>query len=177
LPYIEAMAAMTGIGGLLPEQVWDSAPISACDLYPGQPSGSAMPLVWAHAEYIKLCLSRELGSPVDRPAQTWQRYHGQRPQLDYVVWRLRQRLRGLPAGKALCLLLHAPAVIHWGHSGWQDVADVHTEDYGLAHLARLPTAGLLPGDSMQFTLYWPDDDRWQGEDFELAIITPGDTPC
>jgi glucoamylase len=26
-----------------------------------------MPLVWAHAEFIKLMVSRQLGHPVDRP--------------------------------------------------------------------------------------------------------------
>ena len=177
LPHIEAMAAMTGLGGLLPEQVWDSAPIPACELYPGQPSGSAMPLVWAHAEYIKLCLSRELGAPVDRPAATWQRYHGQRPNPDEMIWRLRQRLHSLPAGKGLRLLLHARATVHWGCNGWQNIADLQTEDYGMAHLVSLPTAQLKPGDSVQFTVYWPDEQRWQGEDFNLKIMTPGDTPC
>jgi glucoamylase len=84
LPYLEAMTAMTGAGGLIPEQVWDTDPIPAWDLYPGQPSGSAMPLVWAHAEYIKLCLSYAQGYPVDRPAQTWLRYHGQRPDISFL---------------------------------------------------------------------------------------------
>lgn len=60
LPYLEAMAAMAGPGGLLPEQVWDSAPIPARHLNPGKPSGSVMPLVWAHSEFIKLCYSRVL---------------------------------------------------------------------------------------------------------------------
>ncbi|MEB8485527.1 glycosyl hydrolase, partial [Acidithiobacillus ferriphilus] len=55
LPYINAMVAMTGKGGLLPEQVWDATPIPEKGLFPGHPSGSAMPLVWAHGEFVKLC--------------------------------------------------------------------------------------------------------------------------
>ena len=177
LPYIEAMAAMTGAGGLLPEQVWDADPLPARDLYPGKPSGSAMPLVWAHAEYIKLCLSHAQGYPVDRPAQTWLRYHGQPPHIPYDLWRLKQRLRNLPAGKELRLLLHAPARVHWGRNGWQDIADVDTQDWGLAHIAALPTTLLNPGDTLEFTLYWPDTGQWQGEDFQIRIVTPGDTSC
>ncbi len=169
LPYIAAMTAMTGQGGLLPEQVWDADPIPACNLYPGQPSGSAMPLVWAHAEYIKLCLSHAQGYPVDRPVQTWLRYHGQRPEIPYYLWRLKQCLRTMPRGKELRLLLHAPARVHWGHNGWQGIADVVTEDWGLAHIAALPTAQLIPGDTVEFTLYWPDKDQWQGEDFQIRI--------
>src|ERR1043166_3166343 len=41
-------------GGLLPEQVWDGPDLPARELTTGKPSGSAMPLVWAHAEYLKL---------------------------------------------------------------------------------------------------------------------------
>jgi len=169
MPYIEAMAAMTGGGGMLPEQVWDGAAIPERNLYPGQPSGSAMPLVWAHAEYIKLCLSHASGSPVDRPAQTWLRYHGQRPQINYCIWRIKQRPRSIPAGKELRLLLHAPALVRWGYNGWQETADVNTQDWGLAHIVVLPAAKLKPGDTLEFTLYWPETEQWQGEDFQLRI--------
>ena len=52
-----ALEALAGESGLLPEQVWDSADIPDRGLFIGHPSGSAMPLVWAHAEYVKLCRS------------------------------------------------------------------------------------------------------------------------
>lgn len=77
--YLQAMTQMAGKGGLLPEQVWDSAAIPARGLYPGKPSGSAMPLVWAHAEFIKLAASVAVGSPVDRPAHVFERYAGRPP--------------------------------------------------------------------------------------------------
>ena len=67
LPYLEAMAAMAGRGGMLPEQVWDAAPLPERGLFPGRPTGAAMPLVWAHDEYVKLAASRDLGRPFDRP--------------------------------------------------------------------------------------------------------------
>jgi glucoamylase len=170
VPYIEGMTGMTGNGGLLPEQVWDSEPIPTRDLYPGRPSGSAMPLVWAHAEYIKLCMSHAQGYPIDRPIRTWQRYRGQRPEVPYYIWRLKQRLRTLPVGKELRLLLHAPARVRWGHNGWQGIADIDTQDFGLAHTAVVPTAVLIAGDTVDFTLYWPDAGHWQGEDFLIHIV-------
>ena len=122
---------MAGKGGLLPEQVWDSAAIPERGLYPGQPSGSAMPLVWAHAEFIKLALSLAAGAPVDRPVRTWARYGGVRPQLDYVLWQPRQRVQHLIVGQELRLLLSEPALVHWGKNGWQNPMDVATEDWGL----------------------------------------------
>ncbi len=173
-PYLAAMTRMTGPGGLLPEQVWDSAPIPERGLYPGQPSGSAMPLVWAHAEFIKLVLSLAAGAPVDRPARTWARYGGHRPQLDYALWQPGQRLRQLKAGKELRLLLPEPARVHWGKNDWQSPADVDTEDWGLGHVARLPTADLAEGDRIDFTFYWPDSEAWQGENFQVVIT--GDKP-
>lgn len=169
-PYLQVMAQMSGKGGLLPEQVWDSAAIPERGLYPGQPSGSAMPLVWAHAEFIKLALSLIAGTPVDRPARTWARYGGRRPQLDYTLWQPRQRVRQLLVGQELRLLLPAAALVHWGLNGWQTPADVATEDWGLGHVAHLPTANLAIGDHIDFTLYWPNQGAWQGENFQVTVI-------
>jgi len=44
LPQLRTMAAMAGAAGMLPEQVWDSDAIASRRLYPGKPTGSAMPL-------------------------------------------------------------------------------------------------------------------------------------
>src|ERR1700760_294804 len=41
---LRAMLAMRGRGGLLPEQIWDANPLPRQNLWPGQPTGSAMPL-------------------------------------------------------------------------------------------------------------------------------------
>ena len=173
LPYINAMAAMTGNGGLLPEQIWESDAIPEKGLFPGHPSGSAMPLVWAHGEFIKLCHSAAQGSPVDRPAQTWKRYQGKAPKIDYRIWRLRQRPRQLPAGQELRVLLQAPFTVHWGSNGWQAVQDTESEDWGLGHVAILPVQKLPVGDSVQFTILWRDSGDWQGEDFHIDIIGGG----
>ncbi|MGH9141225.1 MAG: glycoside hydrolase family 15 protein, partial [Vicinamibacterales bacterium] len=52
-----AMEAQAGNSGLIPEQIWDTAAIPDKDLFPGRPTGSARPLVWAHAEHVKLLRS------------------------------------------------------------------------------------------------------------------------
>ncbi|MEB8535576.1 glycoside hydrolase family 15 protein, partial [Acidithiobacillus ferriphilus] len=154
LPYINAMVAMTGKGGLLPEQVWDATPIPEKGLFPGHPSGSAMPLVWAHGEFVKLCHSAVRGTPIDRPANTWKRYQGKVPKIDYRLWRLRQRPRQLLAGQELRVLLQAPFTLHWGTNGWQSVQDTDSEDWDLGHVVLLPVQKLSAGDSVQFTIRW-----------------------
>jgi glucoamylase len=168
-PYIEAMTQMTGRGGLLPEQVWDNAPIPEKELIPGKPSGSAMPLVWAHGEFVKLCHSWQLGYPVDRPRATWKRYQGKAPQIAYTLWRFRQRSRQMPAGNELRFLLPAPFTVHWGVDGWQDPTDTLSEDWDLGHVAVLPTQTMAPGTTLHFTFYWRDTGQWQGEDFSITL--------
>ena len=67
-----------GSSRLIPEQVWDGATIEEYELFPGKPTGSACPLVWAHAEYVKLRRSLRDGKVFDQPPQTAQRYMSRR---------------------------------------------------------------------------------------------------
>ena len=173
-PYLETMAAMTGAGGLLPEQVWDADPIAEKGLFPGKPSGSAMPLVWAHGEFIKLCHSIQSGAPVDRPAATWARYQGKRPRLGYRLWRLRHRPKTVTHGQELKILLAEPFVAHWGIEGWQKTQDTLSEDWRLGHIVSLPVQKLPVGSSVQFTMRWQRSGAWRGEDFTLEIVEDTD---
>jgi glucoamylase len=169
-PYLEAMMAMSSPLGLIPEQVWDADPIAEYGLQPGKPSGSAMPLVWAHSEFVKLCYGCALGYPVDRPAATWARYRGARPQLDYAIWGPNVRLRRLAQGHRLTLALKAPARVHWGVNNWKDVRDVETSDTGLGvHAVDLPVTALIDGESIQFTFFWLDAHVWEGQDYSVAV--------
>lgn len=168
--YIEAMMAMSSPLGLIPEQVWDNDPIAARRLTPGKPSGSAMPLVWAHSEFVKLCYSRVLGRPVDRPAATWARYRGMRPKIDFDIWGPGWRPRRVRARNAFSVALKAPAQVHWGINGWKDVQDVDTRDTGLGvHVADLSIARLGAGTAVQFTFRWRETGSWEGQDYEVLI--------
>ena len=156
-PYLEAMCRMASPGGMLPEQVWDADPIPSRRLVPGRPTGSAMPLVWAHAEFIKLLISRHLGRPVDRPRAVWQRYRGRRPAARYAFWWPHAPIAGLPLGARLALALPMPALVHWGHDGWQDTADAPTLDSGLGfHVAVLEISRLAPSARVDFTWRWQE---------------------
>jgi glucoamylase len=168
LPYLEAMAAMTGTAGLMPEQVWDCAPVPERGLYPGKPTGGAMPLVWAHAEFIKLALSIACGVPCDRPQAVFARYRGRRPRAHVVVWTPRSPARTLPAGCRLRVCVGEPALVHYGVDGWQQVADVATQDSGLGlHVADVPTATLRAGQSLDFTFLRTGTKRWEGRDYRI----------
>jgi glucoamylase len=170
LPYLQAMAAMTGRCGLIPEQVWDTETIAERSLVAGKPTGSAMPLVWAHAEFIKLAASRALQRPFDRPEALWQRYGGKRPNPAHAIWTPRFPISQLRAGQTVCLLLPRPARVHYGFDGWQRVADIDTNDSGLMlHAAQLPTDGHIAGGRVDFTLFWTDTASWEGHDYQVEI--------
>jgi glucoamylase len=170
LPELEAMASMVGRCGLLPEQIWDTTLAPNPRLSLGKPTGAAMPLVWAHAEFIKLVASRALGRPFDRPEAVWQRYRGRRPEPTHAVWTPSAPLTRIRQGQVLWLCLLRPARVHHGHDGWHDVADIDTTDSGLMlHVAPLPTLGLGAGARVEFTLYWIADGAWEGTDHCVEI--------
>lgn len=64
--YIKALEGFASKGGMLPEQIWDEPDRPAWGMYLGRPTGSAMPLIWAHAEYVKLLRSVHEGVVFDR---------------------------------------------------------------------------------------------------------------
>ncbi|TCK18009.1 glucoamylase [Thiogranum longum] len=153
LPYLGAMAAMTGLGGMLPEQVWDSEPVPKHRLYPGRATGSAMPLVWAHAEFIKLAYSRAAGHPVDRIDTVWRRYAGRRPKVDLAVWSPGAPVESMLLGESLCLCLPQPATIRFQIGNTGTTGTLHTTQAGLGmHRTTLPVEGLATGESIHFTI-------------------------
>jgi len=168
---LAAMARFANDGGLLSEQVWDGADLPAKELLRGRPSGSAMPLVWAHAEYIKLRRSLSDGQVFDTPPQTSERYLVGQQESPFAVWRFNHKCRCIPAGKCLRIELCHPAVVHWGIDGWQRIGDLPTRDTGLGmHLADLPFRGLSTGTRIDFTFYWPEAERWEERDFSVMLL-------
>ena len=173
LPLIAAMVRMASAGGMLPEQVWDAAPVPARGLAPGRPTGGAMPLAWTHAEYIKLLMSRSLKRPFDRPEAVWQRYRGERPALRRVVWCEHAPASELPQGCALTLALREPGTFRWGLDGWQDVREQQTAANPLGlHLLEIDTARLTAGRSIDVTFRRAAAD-WVGRDYRIAVTAPG----
>ncbi|MGD2081526.1 MAG: glycoside hydrolase family 15 protein [Chromatiales bacterium] len=171
LSYLEAMAAMSGSGGLLPEQVWDAPPIPARGLFPGRPTGSAMPLAWAHGEFVKLAASRHLGRPFDRPALVWSRYSGHRPDPGTWVWTPGAPIGSVAKGKDLLLLLPRPASVHLGLDGWREVRDRMSSEVGLGlEGVRIGAEELAGRNSLELTWRWRDSGAWLGEDFRVRVL-------
>jgi glucoamylase len=143
LPYLQTMWRCASAGGLLPEQVWDASPIPEFGLAPGRPSGAAMPLLWAHAEFLKLLVARERGRPAEW-LDRLERHFGHRaigrpgPRLESDAsgtgssaslwhWRDEVPVERLPHGKSLAIEDRVPFTLHLGFDGWQRIEDRHAE--------------------------------------------------
>jgi glucoamylase len=167
---LAAMESFANQGGLISEQVWDSPDIPDKELHVGRPSGSAMPLVWAHAEYLKLKRSLHDGRIFDMPPQTVKRYLIDKIVSPLMVWRFNHKIRSIPAGKVLRIETLAPAIVHWSGDDWQTIHDVTAHEAALGmHIADLETKSLPEGKNVTFTLYWPDAKHWQRENFTVRV--------
>jgi glucoamylase len=168
---LHVMESFAGDGGMLPEQVWDSDDIPERGLFRGRPSGSAMPLVWAHAEYLKLRRSLRDGRTFDQPPHVSERYRVGHVGSRLAIWRFEHPIRALSAGEVLRIELRAPAMVRWTRDAWKTSEDPKTRDTQLGvHIIDLATDKLQRESKVQFTFYWPDVDRWEGKNFTVDVV-------
>ena len=170
LPYLEAMAAMAGEGGMISEQVWDESAIPEKRLYPGLPTGSAMPLAWAHAEFVKLAYSMQAGYPVDRPNAVWERYRGKRPKKNKIFWLKQAPVSTMENGTMLVVALPFSATVSWGFDGWKNGSQKQTGKIGLGlHRVEIDSSSLPPGSRIDFTYRNEETGKWAGIDFSVKV--------
>ena len=63
---------------LMAEQVWDHNPPGGSDGFtPGEPTLSATPLAWTHAQFLRLAASLDAGAPIETPQVVACRYHSE----------------------------------------------------------------------------------------------------
>jgi glucoamylase len=126
-PYIRAMEGLASKTGLLPEQSWDQADRPQIYMWLGQPTGSAMPLMWAHAEYVKLLRSTADGKVYDAIPEVAQRYQGKRGKRKQLeVWKFNRRVRFMRAGETLRVQAEAAFTLHWSGDNWKSVQDTQS---------------------------------------------------
>ncbi len=151
LELLKTMGRQTSECGLLPEQVWDAEDLPERELFNGKPTGSGMPLVWAHAEYIKLLRSLHDGAVWDAVPQTRARYVDSKHPASFQIWRPAQRRGYVTAGKDLRVDLEFAARVVWKTAGRQQ--SLATEDSGLGlHTVVLPLRSLAAGTAIRVSV-------------------------
>jgi glucoamylase len=179
--YVKAMEAFAGIGCLLPEQLWDAPDLKTgtIDLRYGGPTGSAVPLAWAHAEYIKLVRSisdaQLLGLPPDRAVFdrvdiVADRYLKPHAASMLEIWNWNRQIPAIPKNKTLRIQSTSNFRLHWSPDGWATVQDTNATATAVSIFYADITAGEHPSGPLKFTFYWPDAARWEGRDYEVNLF-------
>lgn len=170
LELLRTMAKMAGVGGLLPEQIWDSEDIPERSLYKGHSAGSAKPLVWAHAEYITLLRSIAEDKIFNMPPHTVQRYLEDDVKAKCAIWRFNHQCLQIPQGIILRIQTNYPAQIRWTIDNWQTDHDSETKSLALGiSYTDLPVENAPSGSKVIFTIFWPEQQKWEGRNFEVQI--------
>jgi glucoamylase len=166
-PYLRALEAFAHGVGLIPEQVWDGADLHL--LRPGGPTGAAMPLLWAHSEYVKLHRSARDGKVFDRVDAAYDRYvRGARERRPIEVWKHNRRVAAVASDAVLRIQASAPFVLHWTDDEWQHVTDTRSVGTGVGiDFVDVP----LPHrrTAVRFTFLWTNDHQWEGEDYAVEV--------
>jgi glucoamylase len=169
-PFLHAMERFASATGLLPEQVWDEKDKPSRFMFLGRATGSAMPLMWAHAEYIKLLRSAADGRVFDLIPEVAQRYLGDRKSCHLLeIWKPNRQVRAVKRGYMLRVQVQAPFRLHWTADEWRTVNDTASTatTFGV-HFVDVPVE---PGQQapFRFTLFWPQSNSWEGRDYMVEV--------
>jgi glucoamylase len=169
---IATIEQFSSAGGMLPEQIWDAPDIPAHGMILGRPSGSAMPLAWAHSEYVKLLRSVDDGKVFDRIDPVEKRYsNGPRALPVQICQRDHLPLQVAP-GKILRIIEASGFSLLYTQDGWKTNKRIESKPVGSSvAYADIPVDRQARG-VVSFTLYWPAESRWEGRNYDVPIGNP-----
>jgi glucoamylase len=170
--YIRAMEQFASPTGLLPEQVWDEADKPEKFLFLGKPTGSAMPLMWAHAEYVKLLRSVSDKKVYDAIPEVAERYLGNRKKNKPVeVWKPDRHMRFMRKDSILRIHGTEPFRLRWSSDGWKSQNDTESGANALKiDFVDLPAAvSSSSGAYIDLTFFWLNSNRWEGRNFSVTV--------
>ncbi|MBE8987687.1 glycoside hydrolase family 15 protein [Nostoc sp. LEGE 12450] len=168
--YIKAMEGFASDTCLLPEQVWDEGDRPESHMYLGKPTGSAMPLMWAHAEYIKLLRSNHDNQVFDFIPEVANRYLAERQECKLLeMWKFNRQIDKVKKGYTLRIHALASFRLHWSQDNWQTVKDtpstatklgVDFVDISVSNNQQQP---------INFTFFWIESSKWEQRDYTVLV--------
>jgi len=165
--YVKAIESFASTTGLLPEQVWDEPDHPEIRMFCGRPTGSAMPLMWAHAEYIRLLRTIHDGEVFDRIAEVADRYGKPSDCKPLEIWKFNRQVQSIQPNHKLRIQAHAPFRLRVSTDQWERYQDCNSRPTGIGvHYCDIEQDGV----SIDFTFYWPEDDRWEGKNFRVNVL-------
>ena len=171
-PLIATYERFATLGQMMPEQVWDEADRRGFEK--GKPAGSAVPLVWAHAEYLKLLRSAVDGKVFDRVDCVYERYcepEGRKKRRANLEFYSRRRpIQKIAAGDTLRILDSDQFEVVWTADNWKTTQNTVSRNLGSAGFsADLCTVRNQESGGLSWTLHWPGQNRWLGYNVDISI--------
>jgi len=172
-PFIAALENFASDGGMLPEQVWDQADLPSARMCLGKPSGSAMPLMWAHAEYIKLLRSVADGQVFDRIEPVAARYLNRLGRRDLEIWTPTRQVREIAPGKTLRVMCPGHFHLRWSLDEGETHQEAHATSTGL-DLSYVDIAlGVKQAAGLRFTFLSSEMELLKENATHVVRLEPG----
>ena len=167
------------MGGMLPEQIWDYKDIPSKGMYLGRPAGSAQPLVWAHAEYLKLLRSAADGRVFDRISVVEERYGvaaGKRTFTNHIeIFEVTRPVSTIFSGYTLRIVDREHFRVVYTFDNWATTLSAGSHSVGYpGSFVDISTAAGQTGELI-FTMAWPGQsvqERWLGRNITVSVIPP-----
>ena len=171
--FISAMERFSSFGGMMPEQVWDHADMPSEGMYFGRSAGSAQPLVWAHAEYLKLLRSVSDGQVFDRISVVADRYAVEKGKRTFTsrmeIFQVGRPISAMVQGGTLRIMDQQHFRVTWTIDNWATKSAQDSKVVGKpGSFVDIQTAHDFTG-SIIFTIFWPDENRWLGRNYEVTV--------
>jgi glucoamylase len=168
-PFLHTLENFAQGIGLIPEQIWDGPDLPSRHLRFGGPTNAAMPLLWAHSEYVKLQRSAADGKVFDQIDAVYDRYVAASLERHPIeVWKFNRQVRTAVAGTLLRIQANSPFLLHWTSDEWQSSTDTRSTPTTLGiEFVDIPVP--QQDASIQFTFLWVEENRWEGTDYKVEI--------
>jgi glucoamylase len=129
-----------------------------------------MPLMWAHAEYIKLLRSAFDERVYDLVPEAARRYLGARRACRPLeIWKPNRQVRAIERGRILRVQAPDPFRLRWTRDEWQSYEDKGSTQtaVGVSFVdIAIPAAQEPP---IRFTFFWTATGSWAGHDYAVGV--------
>ena len=172
---IETYERFATMGQMMPEQVWDETYSPKLYLQIGLPAGSATPLVWAHAEYLKLLRSAVDGRVFDRIEPVYARYcepEGRKTlRRGLEIYTLSRPIQRVQAGSTLRIIDQSRFAVTWSIDNWKTTNVTEGRSLGSSGFSvDISTSAVPAGSALSWTFQWTDQGRWLGYNVNIQLV-------
>ena len=153
----------------MPEQIWDGPELPS-QYHFGGTTDAAMPLLWAHSEYVKLHRSAADRKVFDLVEPAYDRYvMGDAERKAIEIWKSNHQVQTVPAGTLLRIQATSPFVLHWTSDDWQHSIDTGSQGTAVGiEFVDIPVPEQQQNPN-RFTFLWLEENRWEGKDYTVNL--------